>query len=234
MNKRGNSPSAMLNFHDNIPDDLVSDKTYVYNSIIGSDNGLSPGRGRAIIWTNAGILLIRSLGTNLSEISIGIQTFSFKKMHLKMSSAKWCPFCLGLNVLITYKVSHCHRPWCDQRQSKMESLKPQQYLLKFCLMVRLEGNTMIKLRRVNFLHVFHLLFEVTCPCRATWTSSKVIVVRSIVWTPWASAVDITATSPFSYVTTVTPPMTSMLTMGAGLAAAGSGMIRNRGVPMSLT
>ena len=28
-----------------------------------------------------------------------IHTFSFKKMHLKMSSGKWWPFCLGLNVL---------------------------------------------------------------------------------------------------------------------------------------
>ena len=61
-------------------------------TIIGSDNGLSPVRRQAIIWTNAGILLIRPLGTNFSEILIGIQTFSFKKMHLKMSSAKWRPF----------------------------------------------------------------------------------------------------------------------------------------------
>ena len=35
---------------------------------IGSDNGLSPGRRQAIIWTNDGILLIRTLGTNFSEI----------------------------------------------------------------------------------------------------------------------------------------------------------------------
>ena len=54
--------------------------------IIGSDNGLSPGRRQAIIWTNAGILLIWPLGTNFSEISIDIQTFSFKKIHFKMSS----------------------------------------------------------------------------------------------------------------------------------------------------
>ena len=68
-------------------------------TIIGSDNGLSPGRRQAIIWTNAGILLIGPFsGTNFSEILIGIQTFSFKKMHLKMSSAKWRPFCIGLNV----------------------------------------------------------------------------------------------------------------------------------------
>ena len=68
-------------------------------TIIGPDNGLSSGRRQAIIWTNAGILLIGPRGTNFSEILIGIQTFSFKKMHLKMSSAKWRPFCLGLNVL---------------------------------------------------------------------------------------------------------------------------------------
>ena len=70
-------------------------------TIIGSDNGLSPDRRQAIIRTNDGILLIGPLGTNFSEIVIGIQTFSFKKINLKMSSAKWRPFCLGLNVLNT-------------------------------------------------------------------------------------------------------------------------------------
>ena len=67
--------------------------------VIGSDNGLSPGRRQAITWTNAGILLIAALGTNFSEILIEIATFSFKKMHLKMSSGEWRQFCLGLNVL---------------------------------------------------------------------------------------------------------------------------------------
>ena len=64
-------------------------------TIIGSDNGLSPGRCQATIWTNDGILLIRPLGRNFSEISIEILTSSFKKMHLKLSSAKRWPFCLG-------------------------------------------------------------------------------------------------------------------------------------------
>ena len=67
--------------------------------IIGSDNGLSPVWHQAIISTKAGILLIGPLGTNFSEILIGIQTFSFKKLHLKTSSAKWRLFCLGLNEL---------------------------------------------------------------------------------------------------------------------------------------
>ena len=68
-------------------------------TIIGSDNGLSPGRRQAIIWTNAGILWIGPLGTNFSEILIEIYTFSFKKILLKVWSGKWRPSCLGLNVL---------------------------------------------------------------------------------------------------------------------------------------
>ena len=68
-------------------------------NIIGSDNGLLPDHCQAIIWTNVEILLIGPLGTNFSEILIEIHTFSFKKMHLKMSSEKLQPFCLGLNVL---------------------------------------------------------------------------------------------------------------------------------------
>ena len=55
-------------------------------SILGSDNGLSPGRRQAIIETNAGILVIWPLGIIFSEILIDINTFLFKKMHLKMSS----------------------------------------------------------------------------------------------------------------------------------------------------
>ena len=70
-------------------------------TIIGSDNGLSPGRRQAIIWTDAGILLVGPLGTNFSEISsIKILAFSFTKMRLKVSAGKWRPFCLGLNVLM--------------------------------------------------------------------------------------------------------------------------------------
>ena len=64
-----------------------------------SENGLSPGRHQAIIWTNDGILLIGPLETNFSEILIEIYTFSFKKMYLKMLSGNRWPFCLSLNVL---------------------------------------------------------------------------------------------------------------------------------------
>ena len=47
-------------------------------NIVDSDNGLSPGRHQAIIWTNAEILSIRNLRTNLTEILCEIHAFSFK------------------------------------------------------------------------------------------------------------------------------------------------------------
>ena len=69
---------------------------------IGSDNVFPPDRRQAIIWTNAGILLIGPVGTNFSEILIEILIFSIKKMRLNVSSAKMWQFRLGLNVLMTY------------------------------------------------------------------------------------------------------------------------------------
>ena len=84
-------------------------------TIFGSDNGLSPCRRQAIIWTNTGILLIGTLGTKLSEILcrglnvlttfssafpwIKITLFLFKfhwilwpMLQLKKLCAKWQPF----------------------------------------------------------------------------------------------------------------------------------------------
>ena len=57
-------------------------------TIIGSDNGLSPGRRQAIIQTNVGTLIIGPQVTTFCEIIIEIHTFSIKIMHLKMSSWK--------------------------------------------------------------------------------------------------------------------------------------------------
>ena len=99
---------------------------------LGPDNGLLPGRRQAIIWTDAGMLLIGPLGTNFSEILIDIHTFAFTKMHLKMSSAKWRPFCLGLIVLITSDVIR----W--QSSTAMQIMicclmAPNPYLNQCCL-----------------------------------------------------------------------------------------------------
>ena len=79
-------------------------------TILGSDNGLSPGRRQAITWTNVRILLIGPLGTNFSEILIKIHTLSFMKIYLKISSAKWRLFCLGLSELTAHL---CCPPMAD-------------------------------------------------------------------------------------------------------------------------
>ena len=63
--------------------DRVTHICVVKLTIMGSDNGLLPGRRQAIICTNAGILLIRPLGTNFSEIAIEVLTFSFTKIIWK-------------------------------------------------------------------------------------------------------------------------------------------------------
>ena len=44
---------------------------------------ISPGRHQAIIWTNAGVLLIGPLGTNFNGILIDSHAFSFKKWFWK-------------------------------------------------------------------------------------------------------------------------------------------------------
>ena len=74
-------------------------------TIIGSDNGLSPRRCQAIIWTNAVILLIWSLEINRSQILVKMYAFSFMKIILKMPFGKWRPFCIGLNVLTRSKTN---------------------------------------------------------------------------------------------------------------------------------
>ena len=94
-------------------------------TIIGSDNGLSPGRRQAIIWTNAEISLIGLIGTDVSEILTEIYTFLFKKMHLKMSSAKWRPYCLVLNVLM--------RTWCQVAMYSVRKVSfPYMVCHNFC------------------------------------------------------------------------------------------------------
>ena len=46
---------------------------------IVSDNGLSPGRRRAIFWTSAGVLLIGLLVTKFSEILFEIHVLFLRK-----------------------------------------------------------------------------------------------------------------------------------------------------------
>ena len=67
----------------------VTHRCVIKLTITGSNNGLSPDGRQAIIWTIA-----------------GIPTVSFKKVTFKVSSAKYRPFRLGLNVISKYQYKH--------------------------------------------------------------------------------------------------------------------------------
>ena len=56
------------------------------------------------------------LRTYFSENFIKVQPFSLKKMHVKMSSAKWRPSCLSFNVLFK-SLTPCER---DHHRSTVE------------------------------------------------------------------------------------------------------------------
>ena len=58
------------------------------------DNGSSPIRHKPLSGSSLiGSSLIRPIGTHFSEFRIKMKQYSFKKMSLKRSSAKWRPFC---------------------------------------------------------------------------------------------------------------------------------------------
>ena len=94
---------------------------------------------QAIITTNGWLLSIRSLGTNFSEILIKIQIFSFMKIHLNISSAKWQPFCPGGDELNQNKSLLWFNSWMLQNLAyaqQMASLRLLHYL-KFILFINL-------------------------------------------------------------------------------------------------
>ena len=141
-------------------------------TIFGSDNGLSPEWHQANIWTNAGILLIGTLGTNFSEILSEIHAFSFKKMHLKTSSAKRRPFCLGLNMLKWYLSIEYIPPaggyekyihlWhmelvslrCNRNLISDLSLRPRPLLIRDC-------NSLITVPYQQYIVLFNAIITVT-------------------------------------------------------------------------
>ena len=117
--------------------DLLDSVGVLSTHPVGSDNGLSPDWCQAIIWTKAGILLSGPWETNFNEILIKIQQFLFNKMHLKMSSGKWQPFCLSLNVLnhtkhntvqtaCTFLGRYCVVTTVVSGESDINTLRPRQ------------------------------------------------------------------------------------------------------------
>ena len=143
-------------------------------TIIVPDNGLSPDRRQSIIWTNAGILLIRTSGTNFSELLSEIHIFSFKKMHLKIPSAKWRPFCLGLNVL---KQSCGYwSPWPQVITHCQVGTKP--------LSVRIQGPVSLRLLMSQFKDIVthaQKMKTVKCIFCSVWVQNFVWNFKGALW-----------------------------------------------------
>ena len=95
----------------------VSQNPGVLVVLVGSDNGLSPDWRQAIIWTNAGILLIGPLGTNFREILIEIVKLSFKENAFE-------------NV-VCETAAILPRPQCVNWQNKMANVVTQ----KWCMLI---------------------------------------------------------------------------------------------------
>ena len=175
-------------------------------TIIGSENGLSPGRCQAIIWTNTGILLIGPLGTNFIEILIEIYTFSFKKMNLKMShsSGKWRAFCLGHNVLrketkfvwltgASWRLWRLYlSAWVGQWTGsvmvwRMFGTKPSPGpMLIYCHLD--PWKKWIGIKKINLLkNIQHLImFQSVEPCQWKWNHSSK-AYRRWIW-PWPDVI----------------------------------------------
>ena len=78
--------------------------------IISSDNGLSPGRRQAIIWTNDGILLIWTLRKKLfnRNLNIFIQDNAFENIVCEMMAILAWPQCVNT--------------WTDVQDTNIDSL----------------------------------------------------------------------------------------------------------------
>ena len=139
-------------------------------TIIGSDNGFIAWTAPSHYLTNAGILLIRTLGTNFSELLSVIHLFSFKKSHFKISSEKMQPFCLSLNVLKQifkfHSTSHSFNfPFPHNRPSLPQNAHPQSFQLpwfwfhplrlqsKLLLMITQHDYTLITLDDITGFHI---------------------------------------------------------------------------------
>ena len=139
-------------------------------TIICSDNGLSPGRRQAIIWTNAGTMLIGPFATNYNESLIEIYTFSFRKMHVKMLFGKCRPFRFGLNVLTIFiKCLSSVSSWirgCPQR-------------CRYWFLERHSSDTSYIFRRVSCHYLSSLLMVMWY--NSEWTNRLHLVFRCQWW-----------------------------------------------------
>ena len=144
------------------------------------DHGSSTPWRQAIIWSSAEILLTGPLGTNFSEMSIEIHIFSLKKFHLKMPTAKWRPFSLGLNVFIqTAVLSSFHSAGSDHYRRQPEQHWRQYPLPVLCWTHGIHGDQALRL--------WEPYSWTLCVHSKNWRWNKEItgtVWSQSVWTGW--------------------------------------------------
>ena len=112
--------------------------------------GAKPSSEPMMEYSNDGILLIGPLGINFSEILIEINTFSFNKMHLIMSSAKWRLFRLGLNELTLQKSDLESRLKLETHSLSCPNFKSSHCNSCGRLIYKLIAGTWLKYRWDNF------------------------------------------------------------------------------------
>ena len=87
-------------------------------TIIGSYNGLAPGRRQTIIWTNDGILLKGPLGKKLQwNFNRNSNIFIHENALENVVCEKRRPFCLGLGVLTSTHPKKSHLPYITTYQT---------------------------------------------------------------------------------------------------------------------
>ena len=119
-----------------------------------------------IIWTNAGILIIETLWTNFSEILSKIHIFSFGKRHLKITSAKWRLFHLGLNEL-----SQHGQVWLGVEFLTWNNYDPVNWPLYTSSVLRVSINTLRP--RQNARHFADDIFKCSFVKENVWISIEI-------------------------------------------------------------
>ena len=79
--------------------------TRILHNTVGSENDMAPIRWQTIILTNAGLLLIRTLGTDFRQTLSKIHTNSLKKnateyIVWKMAAISFRPQCVNIYTLV--------------------------------------------------------------------------------------------------------------------------------------
>ena len=147
---------------------------------IGSDNGLSPGRWYAIIWPNAGKLIIDPLGNKFNEILIKSIHFHFQENEFenvvwKMAAILSRPECvskpviqLQLNNMICSSVVVI--PWtCVTLSASCNSFYLKKYDLEYLLCRQTEALQ----KASKSLPACSLWCFETAGCQLLWSATRV-------------------------------------------------------------